>query len=1176
MEKVSILHAFPNGSTFLADAPSSILRHAVGAAGQHGSSDAAWDKVHEAFMNALSASMTSAPSWAHDDGERKELTVMRVVPITGSASFHRRLLADCEAYCRLCRRLQHAVDWLLLRPPTQKNRNSSTVAPSHASDVDCLSHVVYPTDPAAFLTAAFALPLLVAVTSSLPDDEEHAANGGQDGSHSSESSRTVPYCFFYKCPGQRLWQSDAAGTHSRGSYGDECASEGPRLTLMERVTAVANVAGVCGCVSPLHSALSVRNRAKIGLTLAAYLEGCLPLSVTTSDGGAPETVATAGEDPFSRWQDDILWRLLGLLVSALAVVHASGFHFCGELSADDVLCFALPDDDDDDGGGSSAVAQYAPWPEKNRGPKSIGQRLNAWVKGNQRGWLITDATPAHHAFFMFTILPRSLFMEEAKAPADVAAAAAQRRDTAAVGRILLTAVEEMKRRRGAKGLNSCSELLFVAERMAAVEGGGGRMLESEAPARRFSQLQAVQLRTYLWLLRAIVEERDAQLAAALLQNSSAAKSKEPEIISAAPPPSEDSRAFLEELRERDRLLSERERKLDRFLHLYELTAERLDELPVKQDSFEYLRRSLLRTPRSQPTPTPRAAPRTPSAAAPIGPAKVRQPTARPTRRPATAESSETTPSDRVRPLYGLLRSSRDDTAGAASASTPTTATSSRSVAVPPGRERRTYDVTPRQAGLRASSESASRRHVVATGSSSLLHLNWKTVGSMLFREGVTAAAATARSPRAYRPKSVLPGNGGRAFTARPEASSALATAAASAAAAGKAPAAPSPARREPSPAAAASSEERARHLTPSRGQARVSVLLSPDVSPLARVADDNSSFLLATGYKTPPRTTSITTPPRSRGDAASNVWNRLSTPHSTSGTTQAATPRHTHEKASLRYEREPKMSPASELALSPVSEHLSGTTPRNKASGYSPSLYVAPPKAATNLFATPPSATKRGKTPGFGAQSPPIKGDSSVQVIQMHDDSGDSFCLDASREAPLGRQRGDGVSGSNSGKTRTPVARSLDTTQRLASSGDTPASKYLNGSDNFAGGRQPGTSQQSTPRRPQSRLRKEREETATPRTSRPRLANDGWVDHKLEALEQLRYDFQQSEHAKGARSPPRGEAFARSAREPNAASGWGASTLPADGGKNGGTSAWGSRSGQPAAQAASNGAKRMY
>ncbi|RNF02324.1 hypothetical protein TraAM80_06460 [Trypanosoma rangeli] len=1172
MDKVSILHAFPNGSTFLADVSSSILRRPVVSLTTHDGPHAiASDVSHEAFMSALSALMPASQSWVHDAGGEDELSVIRVVSITGSVDFHKRLIAECESYCRLCWRLQHAVDWVLLREPVHKNNTTSKLAPSHASDVDLLSHLVYPLEPTAFLAAAFALPPLVAVASSLPEDEDPAASGRQNGLRSSESSQTVPYCFFYRCPVLRLLQGDAVGSYSRsGCGGEECPSETPRMTLMERIASVASVAGVCGCVSPLHSTLSVRNRTKIGLTLSAYIEGCLPLSVTTNGDGASVAVTREGEDPFSRWRDDILWRLLGLLVSALAVAHASGFHFCGELSADDILCFALPEGD------TNGFAQETLSHEGKQDPKSMGQRLREWVKGNQGSWLITDATPAHHAFFMFATLPRCLFMEKAKTPSDVAAA--QRRDTAAVGRILVAVVEEMKRRRGANGVNSCSELLFVAERMAAVEGGGGRMLEAEAPAHRFSQLQAVQLRTYLWLLRAIVEERDTQLAAALLHNNSAVKSKESKLPSAASPLTEDNMAFLEQLKERDRLLSEREKKLDRFLHLYELTAERLDELPVRRDSFDHLRRSLLCTPCSRPTATPRTPPNTASASAPIPPARVRQPNTTSTRRPATAAATEATPSDRTGPLYGLLRSSREDKAGAAPAPASNTAPSSRSMAAELGSERRTQDVTPRQRVLRVSPEA------VSASSSSLLHLNWNAAGNTWIREGVTATAATAKSSRTYHPRSVLPGDVGRPLTARTQTSFAFATAVAAAATAGKgggvstvegkAPAKLVPARRAVLPTAAASSGAHVRCMTPTRGHGQASILLSPGVSPLAHVTDDSSSLLLATGYKTPPPTKSISASPQSRGATAVNVWNRLSISHSASSTTPGATPRHMEENSSSRYAKHLKLGSASDLGLSPVSGHLSGATPKDKTPRYKPSLYVSPPKGATDLFATPPSSTmKRSKTLALSARSPLRKCDTSVQVIRMRDDSGDS-CLNTPRGAPLTRHRGYGVSGSIGAKTKTPNAGSLDGTQRLRSNEDLLISKLLNDSNPVAM-RQSGTPQRSTPGRPQSRQRQGQEENATPRVSRQRLANDGWVDHKLEALEQLRYDFQQSEQVKSARSPPRGKSFTRSPKEPNAACDWGASTLQADRGRNADASAWGDIIGQPAAHATGNDSKSM-
>ncbi|EKF39138.1 hypothetical protein MOQ_000640 [Trypanosoma cruzi marinkellei] len=472
MDRVSILHAFPSESTFLADVPSSMLRRPVERAHQRGSREISSNDTHEAFMRALYGSIHTSQSCIHGSGDGKELSVMRVVSINGSVDFHERFLAGCESYCRLCSRLQHAVDWLLLRKSRCKDSGTPTGTASNASDVDSLSHVVYPLEPTAFLAAAFALPFLASISSSLPGDEEllaaTAADGKRGGSPSLQSSRTVPYCLFHRCPMQRFLRigggsgGDDGGNNRLGSYGSIISSSRSggtvfpgafRSSLMERVTVIANIAGVCGCVSPAHSALSVHNRSKIGLTLSAYMDDHLPRSVTTDGGGDSSKMTAYEADPFSRWRDDILWRLLGSLVSALAVLHASGFHYRGELSADDILCFALPNDDD------GAFTGDTTWQERERDSNSIGQRLNGWVKGNQRRWLITEGTPAHQAFFMFATLPRSLFVEESNDPSELAAA--QRRDTAAVGRIILMAVEEMKRRRGAKGMNSCSELILL-------------------------------------------------------------------------------------------------------------------------------------------------------------------------------------------------------------------------------------------------------------------------------------------------------------------------------------------------------------------------------------------------------------------------------------------------------------------------------------------------------------------------------------------------------------------------------------------------------------------------------------------------------------------------------------------------------------------------------------------
>ncbi|KAF8281442.1 hypothetical protein TcBrA4_0088250 [Trypanosoma cruzi] len=1200
MDRVSILHAFPSESTFLADVPSSILRRPVERARRHGSREIGSHDTHEAFMRALSGSIHTSQSCIQDGGEEKVLSVMRVVSINGSVDFHERFLAECESYCRLCSRLQHAVDWLLLRKSRCKDSGTPTGMASHASDVDSLSHVVYPLEPTAFLAAAFALPSLASISSSLPGDEgllaATAADGKRGGSPSLQSSRTVPYCFFHWCPMQRLLRigGDSGGNNRLGSHGSSSTSSSGgtvfpgalRRTLMERVTAIANIAGVCGCVSPVHNALSVHNRCKIGLTLSAYMDDNLPRSVTTDGGGASTKMTTYEADPFSRWRDDILWRLLGSLVSALAVLHASGFHYRGGLSADDILCFALPNDDDD------AFIGDTMWQEGERDSNSIGQRLNGWVKGNQRRWLITEATPAHQAFFMFATLPRSLFVEESKDPSELAAA--QRRDTAAVGRIILMAVEEMKRRRGAKGMNSCSELIFVAERMATMEEAGGRMLAAEAPAHRFAQLQAVQLRTHLWFLRAIVDERDAELEAAAkaaaFQNNSSSKATESKDRCFSSRLLMNNEAFMEKLNERERLLSEREKNLERFLVLYELTAERLDELPAKKDGLDLLKRSLLHVPGARSPAIPGTTSTPLSATASTWSSGAKQPRSKPVRCPATTAKSEAAPSDRTQPLYGLLRFSKSETAGSASAPGATATLSSRSVTVLADKGKQSPGPRTQQWTSQVTSERSSRRGVVLPSSPSLLHLNWKRVSSILAREGANTAVATARSS-ACRRKSILAGTVGRALTPRTEVSSAPATTAGGE----KVPAARERSSKRPMSVkrgsfSTAPTQVQSRKMTPSRGQRQASILLSPEISPLGRVKEENSSLLLASCYKTPPRATSSSTPMPSRGSpATTNAWNKMSTPHSTNSTTQGATPRHLQSSVTSIIAKELKMSPDSALSLSPVTGHLLGTTPKEKSPFYNPLLYMAPPEGAMNLSMSPDkslsakqpaksptSAKKEPRAPVFGAHSPLLQRDGSTRAIRMHNGRTEPNSLEASRETPNRRQRGDGASA----KTGTPNNRLLNGAHRPGSDDGVPSPRFFIRFSEHVNEKEPDIPQSSKVGRPRSRCRQEQEEKTTPRALRSRIANDGWVNHHLQVLEKLRYDFQQSEMLKSARSTPSGKALGRGVRGPNAA-GVGAFAPPADRGKNRDASTWGDGSSQAAAgaaapQATSEGAKLMY
>lgn len=43
-----------------------------------------------------------------------------------------------------------------------------------------------------------------------------------------------------------------------------------------------------------------------------------------------------------KWGEELLWRLFASLLSALALFHSNGFHFSGDISLNNILCFALP------------------------------------------------------------------------------------------------------------------------------------------------------------------------------------------------------------------------------------------------------------------------------------------------------------------------------------------------------------------------------------------------------------------------------------------------------------------------------------------------------------------------------------------------------------------------------------------------------------------------------------------------------------------------------------------------------------------------------------------------------------------------------------------------------------------------------------------------------------------
>ncbi|KAG8349039.1 hypothetical protein ERJ75_000832600 [Trypanosoma vivax] len=622
MENLSVIHTFEGDSTFLVEVHPSLLHRPIAVVEESvldTTSSVCGHNTENSFSAFTSAVFPLEITNGRDctDNGENELSVMRVVSMSGTEDFHRRFLAGCEAYCRLCQRLQRAAEWLMLNVQDRRQNcggHASTID-NTVFDVDCLTRVTHPVEPTAFLAAAFALPALVSVAPALSEDGVGGKKrDGDDSLSSTVAKRVVPYCLFYSCPEKRLLC---------GGRGEASPADRLGMTVLERFSAVSKAIGLCGVASRVYSAPNLRTQVRAGLTLQAYVEGCLPSSVINISAGPREASVAAKLDPFSSWSDDILWRLLSSLVSALAVVHAGGFHYCGELSLNDVLCFSIPGDNDPSVADVEALLSGRSQEDFNdvslasAGSVSwnpIGKRFAAWAATSERQWAITESTPAHHAFFMFAIPPRSLFLTD-DTPV-VSVTEAQKRDTAALGHLIIRVIEETKRRRGSPGSGGCSELLFVAERMLSLDErgtnhSGAAATSSAAQVHRFAQLQVIRLRTHLWLLRTVVEERNAQLVAALRVSAERKRNNNDSdnsndigprdcgatnndafsLISFSRGSAVDERE--QKLRERERAVAEREEKLNQFLVLYELTAERLDQISMGKDGFENLKRSLL-------------------------------------------------------------------------------------------------------------------------------------------------------------------------------------------------------------------------------------------------------------------------------------------------------------------------------------------------------------------------------------------------------------------------------------------------------------------------------------------------------------------------------------------------------------------------------------------------------
>ncbi|CCW71210.1 unnamed protein product [Phytomonas sp. Hart1] len=311
------------------------------------------------------------------------------------------------------------------------------------------------------------------------------------------------------------------------------------------------------------------------------------------------------------WNEELLWRLINSLLSTLAIVHAAGFHYGGQITTEDIVCFAIP-------------RQLSMHLENSLNYlwDKIGR--NRWNADDIKLFIhtinssiilpsapIVSQTPIYRTFFTLTCIPCSAFSN----PSNLSISereSCQQKDLNSVGKILLSIIEAQKVSNVSTETLVSSELEFFIKRMCGSFSSNSNT--TDAPAVLYlTRLQALRLRANSWIHCLLAEETHVlachylrlhkaqglslyediksgiltnldvqQDGATLKENATHLSTYETEI---------NAKAKLLEARENE--LSIREKKLEAILSLYELSYAHLDELPDAETAgYTELRRQL--------------------------------------------------------------------------------------------------------------------------------------------------------------------------------------------------------------------------------------------------------------------------------------------------------------------------------------------------------------------------------------------------------------------------------------------------------------------------------------------------------------------------------------------------------------------------------------------------------
>lgn len=463
--------------------------------------------------------------------DRKASAILQVRTLAGRRAFHASFLKKCEDVGQLLtlplRIAGSCAGSCEVRCSQKKLSNL---------DVESFWSETAPLPPTAVLSAGLAvLPFTGVTYSSISHDDD-------------DVSTEIKYHFMY-----------------------DCFTNGP---LMQEA-----IVGREGTVSVWRTYLAAVNTIVFDSNKNAAARFSLVQHVVSSTASGSNHNASV-----ANWSEEVIWRLLNALVSVLAVYHYRGYHFGGALSIADIIGFYIPATLSVQLEGTiSSIKGAEPWSDASTAlfMKTVATSLILSEVN------ITAQSPCHRIFFVLNRFPNSMYHSDEESLEDIRRAQAM--DIRSVGALLLTVVNAREKARVQSSASVSSELRFLLERMSTLSIPNAGHSQNHPSAANLAQLQALRLRCLSWHYQLVAEESQRLVRIARVGEPS--QKNEKPVVRSLSRERETSLAERTKLLDaRERVLHDREEKLNVMLQLYELTHKHLDMLPaVGSSAYHELR-----------------------------------------------------------------------------------------------------------------------------------------------------------------------------------------------------------------------------------------------------------------------------------------------------------------------------------------------------------------------------------------------------------------------------------------------------------------------------------------------------------------------------------------------------------------------------------------------------------